>query len=81
MCQSGCLLIITRGCLLHHGCLRHGICCSLDEGAIWSAGGWWWNRDDMTVRELDRMKTRELNNGRLAMCAAHLPSFVAMYDF
>jgi len=24
----------------------------------------------MTVRELDRMKSRELNNGRLAMCAA-----------
>ena len=36
-----------------------------------NAGGWWWNRDDMTVRELDQMKSRELNNGRLAMCAAY----------
>jgi hypothetical protein len=39
-------------------------------GAGERAGGWWWNRGDMTVRELDRMKSRELNNGRLAMCAA-----------
>ena len=49
------------------------------RGAGERAGGWWWNRGDMTVRELDRMKSRELNNGRLAMCAAsplHSPRYV-----
>jgi hypothetical protein len=33
----------------------------------WLAGGWWWRRRDMTKRELDDMKSRELRNGRLAM--------------
>jgi hypothetical protein len=33
----------------------------------WLAGGWWWSQRDMTRRELDSMKSRELRNGRLAM--------------
>ncbi len=61
---------VASGLRLHH----------IVRGAGERAGGWWWNRGDMTVRELDRMKSRELNNGRLAMCAAgplHSPRYRA----
>ncbi|KAF8066403.1 LHCA1 [Scenedesmus sp. PABB004] len=33
----------------------------------WLAGGWWWERREMTEGELLDMKSRELRNGRLAM--------------
>jgi hypothetical protein len=33
----------------------------------WLAGGWWFDRRDMTEAELLDMKSKELRNGRLAM--------------
>lgn len=35
--------------------------------AGWLAGGWWFERREMTQVELMEMKSRELRNGRLAM--------------
>lgn len=35
--------------------------------AGWLAGGWWFQRQEMTEGELLDMKTKELKNGRLAM--------------
>eukprot|EP01023_Acetabularia_acetabulum_P033222 TRINITY_DN3109_c0_g2_i6.p1 TRINITY_DN3109_c0_g2~~TRINITY_DN3109_c0_g2_i6.p1 ORF type:complete len:167 (-),score=37.64 TRINITY_DN3109_c0_g2_i6:341-841(-) len=35
----------------------------------WLAGGWWFQVGDMTEGELENMKQKELNNGRLAMVA------------
>jgi hypothetical protein len=33
----------------------------------WLAGGWWFDRKEMTETQLMEMKSRELRNGRLAM--------------
>jgi hypothetical protein len=41
----------------------------------WLSGAWWFEKRDMTQRQISNMKTTELSSGRLAMCAPNSNQF------